>query len=103
MLRQQQLGQRTLQPNRLTALAEPSMSHAAAAAAACRDNLEPDLYFWQTQVQRTPSVQDILDMSKTHPEISKLPSTSRLVELRGNRLRFPHMPPGPRQFFCDAE
>jgi hypothetical protein len=47
--------------------------------------------------------QDVLDMAKTHPQIVKLPATSRLVEIRGNRLRFPLMPPGPKQFFCDEE
>jgi hypothetical protein len=80
--------------NDTTAYYRPTM-------ALCRDNLEPDVSFWQTQMQRQISVQDILDMARSHPLI--LPSTTRLVELRNNRLRFPFMPPGPKQFKCDDE
>jgi hypothetical protein len=36
-------------------------------------------------------------------QIGHVPSTTRLVEIRHNQLRFPLMPPGPKQFFCDAE
>jgi hypothetical protein len=68
-----------------------------------RDNLEPDLVFWQQQLQREPSVQDILAMAQSHKLFTALPNTRRLVEIRGNRLRFPLMPPGPKQTACDEE
>lgn len=68
----------------------------------CRDNLELDVSFWR-ELHRQPSYSDILDMAKQHTEMVGLTATRRLVEIRSNRLRFPLMPAGRKQFFCDEE
>lgn len=64
-----------------------------------RDNLEQDLLFWQ-QVEYIPSVYDVIDQARNHPEIARVPNTRRLVEIRNNQLRFPLMPP-EKQTTCD--
>uniref|UniRef100_A0A383W8X9 Glycosyl transferase CAP10 domain-containing protein n=1 Tax=Tetradesmus obliquus TaxID=3088 RepID=A0A383W8X9_TETOB len=65
-----------------------------------RDNLEPDLLFWQ-QLEYVPSVADLFDQAQHNPMIANLPNTRRLVEIRRNVLRFPLMPPGRLQTDCD--
>ncbi len=47
-----------------------------------------------------PSVHDVFDQARDHPEIARVPNTRRLVEIRNNQLRFPLMPP-EKQTTCD--
>lgn len=66
-----------------------------------RDNLEPDVAFWQTQ-QRQASVQDLVEEAARNPSIRDYPNTGRLVELRNSQARFPLLPPGPQQVECEV-
>lgn len=86
-------------PSRLSAL-QTQNPDLVGAVLFCRDNLEPDISFW-AQLHRQPSVADILDMAKNHPDLVGHANTRRLVEIRANKLRFPLMPPGQQQFLCD--
>eukprot|EP00878_Enallax_costatus_P039668 GHUV01045544.1.p1 GENE.GHUV01045544.1~~GHUV01045544.1.p1 ORF type:complete len:452 (+),score=103.73 GHUV01045544.1:108-1463(+) len=68
----------------------------------CRENLEQDLLFWQ-QLEYIPTVQDLFHQARNHPSLRALPNTRRLVEIRNNIIRFPLMPEGPKQYYCDGD
>ncbi|KAF8056254.1 hypothetical protein HT031_006442 [Scenedesmus sp. PABB004] len=65
-----------------------------------RDNLEPDMLFWQ-QLEYVPTVADLFELATRNALFARLPNTRRLVEIAGGALRFPLMPPGRAQTECD--
>eukprot|EP00775_Hariotina_reticulata_P005495 gene5495-5730_t len=69
-----------------------------------RDNLEPDLRFWQN-FPYISTVQDVFNFAQTW-EFTALPSVRQLVEIHNNTLRFPLKPPDKQQgcdLQCDAQ
>jgi protein glucosyltransferase len=65
------------------------------------DNLEPDIKAWKHYVPQMLSVKDMVYLARYWDRFNTSPNVRRLVEIRGNRLRFPLLPEGPRQFDCD--
>jgi hypothetical protein len=49
----------------------PLLADFAPSLLSCRENLEPDLLFWQ-QLEYVPSVQDLFDQARNNPMIAKV-------------------------------